>query len=69
MVYVLSGMNDLSENFIRKFQNFVYWNDISRYQNLSKEFIIEFSDKVNFNNLLKNNEITSEVKEFCRMFL
>ena len=59
----------LSEDFIREFENYLDWWQISIYQNLSKEFIIEFSDKVYFNNLLKNNNISDEIKEFCRIFV
>jgi hypothetical protein len=62
----------LSEDFIREFNeyfNYINWTYISYNQNLSKEFIIEFSDKISFNLLLKNNQISNEVKEFCRIFL
>jgi hypothetical protein len=39
---------ELSEEFIREFQNENYINYISSYQELSEDFIIEFKDKVNW---------------------
>ena len=47
----------------------VNWIDISYYQNLSKEFIIEFTDKIYFDHLIKNKHISKEIKQFCRMFI
>ena len=45
------------------------WDYLSAYQNLSKEFIIEFADKINFYGIINNKKISDEVKEFCKMFL
>ncbi len=39
---------DVSEDFIRKFQNKVYWSAISYSQTLSEQFIREFQDKVDW---------------------
>jgi len=38
----------LSESFIREFENYVDWSDITLFQKLSEEFIIEFLDKDKF---------------------
>ena len=59
----------LSENFIRKYKDKVYWCIISEKQNLSKDFIVEFSDKIDLEKLVLNKNISDEVKEFCRMFI
>ena len=60
-----------SENSIRKMINISEfdWDYLSAYQNLSKEFIAEFADKINFYGITNNKNISDEVKEFCRMFL
>jgi hypothetical protein len=39
---------DLTEDFIREFQDYVYWTWISGNQELSESFIREFKDKVNW---------------------
>ena len=39
---------NLSENFIRRFEDEVNWNKISKYQKLSEDFIREFKDEVNW---------------------
>jgi len=39
---------ELSENFIREFQDKLDWSFICQDQRLSEEFIIEFKDKVNW---------------------
>ena len=38
----------LSEDFIREFQDKVYWSWVSFEQKLSEDFIIEFKDKVDW---------------------
>ena len=68
---MICGCQQLSEDFIREFQNdkdLIWWR-ISKFQRLSKEFIIEFSDKINFDRILINEKISDEVKEFYRMFI
>ena len=37
---------ELSENFIREFQDKVNWTWISKYQKLSEDFMREFQDKL-----------------------
>ena len=66
---VISWHKTLSEEFIREFQDKVNWYYISCYQRLSKEFVIEFSDKINFTFLMKNNNISDEIKDLCKMFV
>ena len=68
---MICGCQQLSEDFIREFQNdkdLIWWR-ISKFQRLSKEFIIEFSDKIDFECLLDNKNVSDEIKEFCRMFI
>jgi len=47
----------------------VNWADISFEQKLSKEFIVEFIDKIDFRLILMNDYISQEIKDYCRMFL
>ena len=71
----ISHKYNLSEDFIREFQdkviwyNKVYWAHICRHQKLSKEFIVEFADKVNFQYILMNENISNDVKDYCGMFI
>jgi hypothetical protein len=58
-----------SEEDIRKNKDFVDWQIISFCQNLSKEFIIEFADKIYFEEILDNKNMSQEVKDYCRIFL
>ena len=44
----ISFCQNLSEEFIREFQDKVNWDNISFYQTLSEDFIREFQDKVNW---------------------
>jgi hypothetical protein len=44
--YLISRHKYLSEEFIKKHSDKVYWENISAYQKLSEEFIEEFSDKL-----------------------
>jgi hypothetical protein len=59
----------LTENFITEFQFLVDWELISLFQNLSKEFIIEFIDRIDFYYIIDNENISQEIKDYCRMFL
>jgi hypothetical protein len=45
---------------IEEFKDEVNWCYISYYQNLSKDFIREFQDKLDINYLIKNDKITKE---------
>lgn len=65
----ISREQGLSENFIREFQDRVNWFIISLFQKLSRKFIVEFSDKLDFQAIIKNNNLSDDVKQFCRMFL
>ena len=67
--FCISCEETLSEEFIREFQDKVYWSRISYFQKLSKEFIVEFQNKIVFKNLLKNENISDEIKELCKTFL
>ena len=63
-------MIDIFE-YIRKHPEISYdeWCSISKNVNFSKELILEFFDKIDFDYLMENEYITDEIKEFCRMFL
>ena len=51
---------DLSEGFIREFQDHVYWNYISSYQKLSEEFIREFEDKIDWDRIPASQILSDE---------
>ena len=55
-------------SFIREFQDKLDWHLISSIK-LSKEFIAEFINKINLPALQRNNHISDEVKEFCKIFI
>ena len=44
---IVSIRNELSEDFIREFQDKVNWKMIAYKQELSEDFIREFQDKIN----------------------
>lgn len=85
LAYALGGLRNFNEyvenyyyvalynksiiNFIRNHPNSVCWDDVSSRYNLSKEFIREFCNKIDFEELMHNNKISYEIKDFCRMFL
>ena len=55
----------LSEDFIREFQDKVYWYNISTYQKLSESFIRDFQDKVNWYFISKHQKLSNEfIDEF-----
>ena len=55
----------LSENFIREFQDKIYWHYISEYQKLSENFIREFQDKVNWTYISERQNLSEEfIREF-----
>ena len=56
---------NLSEDFIRKFQDKVNWTYITRYQKLSESFIEEFQDKIDWR-YISYYQILSE--NFIRKF-
>jgi len=59
------SMYQISEEFIREFQDKVNWNYISKYQKLSESFIIEFQDKVNWVYISPNQKLSEEfIREF-----
>ena len=50
---------------IKEFQDKVDWNRISRYQNLSEEFIREFKNRVDWNNISIYQKLSEPfIKEF-----
>ena len=61
----LSKHKNLSEDFIRKYQDKVDWEYISEYQTLSEYFIHKFKDKVDWYKI-SEYQILSE--EFIREF-
>ena len=55
----------LSENFIREFQDKVDWLYISVYQKLSEDFIREFQYKVNWYRITINQKLSEKfIREF-----
>jgi len=61
--YYISLYQILSEEVIREFKDKVNWYFISLYQILSEEVIREFKNKLNINRLLKNDNLSDELKE------
>jgi len=51
---------DLSEDFIREFQDYVYWFGISYYQELSEEFMLEFKHKLDWTCLSFHKNLSKE---------
>jgi hypothetical protein len=57
---------DLTEKFIRKYQNEVNWFYITEYQKFSEEFIREFQDKIHWNRILKFKKLSDElIRDFA----
>ena len=61
----------LSEKFIRDYKDKVWWNEIFKYQVLSKDLINDFNNKVNwkditifFKNKLNNKNIKDKFNNF-----
>ena len=61
--------DQLSEDVLREFHSYFNWVWISSTQKLSKEFIVEFYDKIDFEYLMVNDNISNEIKTFCKMFI
>ena len=61
--------NKLSEDFIIRFKDRLNWRIISQYQNLSKDFIMKYIDYIKIDDLIVNENISPEIKEFCKMFI
>ena len=53
----------LSESFIRKFRDKVWWYNISYYQVLSEDFIREFKDKVDWRCISKKQNLSKDFKK------
>jgi hypothetical protein len=61
----ISVHQQLSENFIREFQDKVNWDYISVHQKLSENFIREFQDKVNWYWISKYQKLSEDfIREF-----
>ena len=56
----LCHSKDISEEFIREFQDEVNWKHIYRYQKLSEDFIREFKNKIDLKIVLDRKIITQE---------
>jgi hypothetical protein len=57
---VLCSDYELSEDFIRKYQDKVSWGNISICQTLTEGFIREFQDKVNWANISYIQKLSDE---------
>jgi len=58
--HTISVYWNLSENFIREFQDKVDWNDIFKWQKLSEDFIREFQDKVSWKKISCYQELSKD---------
>ena len=54
----ISQYQELSENFIIKYKDYVNWNYISIFQNLSESFIIKYKNEVNWSNISINQKLS-----------
>ena len=45
------------------------WHIISLYKDLSKEFIAEFFNYLSFEHIMMNDNISNDIKDYCRMFM
>ncbi|MBW3021030.1 hypothetical protein KY334_07075, partial [Candidatus Woesearchaeota archaeon] len=52
---------ELTEAFIREFQNRIPWGLVSIHQSMSESFIEEFQDKIIWTNLIKYQELSEEI--------
>jgi hypothetical protein len=57
--------DDLSEEFIREFQDKVHWNCISASELLTEEFIIEFKDKVYWPFIFNHQKLSQKFRKEC----
>ena len=61
----ISYNKNLSENFIREFQDNVYWDYISARQKLSEKFIREFKNRVDWYYISETQKLSEEfIREF-----
>ena len=51
---------NLSEEFMREFQDKIYWFAVCYYHSLSEEFILEFQDKLGWLNISRYQALTKE---------
>jgi hypothetical protein len=59
--YIISGRQDLSEDFIRKHKDDINWNQLSFYhKNLSIPFIEEFINYLNLHEIIENSKLSEE---------
>lgn len=63
----ISSSRNLSEEFIRDYHEELEWKHISFRQELSLEFLLEFKDRVIWDNVIKNTKIEEEAKYKCLM--
>ena len=62
---ISSRYHDLSESFIREFQDKIEWEWVSIYQTLSEDIIREFKDKVYWGYILTEQKLSTEfIDEF-----
>lgn len=67
----LNISNKTPISFIRKYKDKLNWYDISLcYRKLTEKFISEFIDYIDFQNMIKHNKyVSTEIKQFCSMFI
>ena len=63
--FEFSKIHLLTEEFIREFQEQLFWNLISRYSVFSEDFIREFQDRVDWASVSLNQKLSSNfIREF-----
>ena len=50
--YDVSSFGNLSHDFITKYQDYVIWEELTKYQDLKPQTLHEFADRFNWNLLV-----------------
>lgn len=65
---IISSNQALPESFIIKYKNKLHWKKISKYQDLSIEFIKENIEHLDFSLLIKNKKLKDDVRCWIKNF-
>jgi len=62
---------DVSELFIEDYKSYIYygWTGINKYRKLSKQFIINNIDNIDYKYILKNENISKDIKDEIKLSL
>jgi len=57
----------ISEQFMKDYSNELDWTSLSLKQSMSLDFLIEFADKITWDNIIRNIKVSEESKYRCLM--